>query len=453
MLKAGEKNEPGLKRNISLFQAVMYGVGLILGAGIYVLIGDVAGVAGNAMWISFVIAAIVATFTGLSYAELTSMFPKSAAEYVFVKNAFGNNLAAFVSGWLITFVAIASAAAVAIGFAGYLASFVPQVPPILSAVALIAVLSAVNFIGIRESVWMNTTFTLIELAGLAIVIAAAVLLGSFTEVDYYELPPAVSGSFSLSVGAILAAAGLVFFAYFGFENLANISEETKNPTKTIPRALVLSIVITTVIYIAIAVSAVSLAGWEELSLSEAPLALAAEKAFGKTGVTVLSAIALFATSNTVLMMLVAGSRIMFGMARDRAMPAALGRVHPATRTPWIAIATTMTVTIAVIVLSGGSIFVVANIAVFVIFMVYALVNMSLIWIRYKQPSLERPFKSPVRIGWFPVLAGLGFVTSIAMLTQFDSITMIAGAGVLVTGLASYAAIGRHNDMQRKRKIK
>lgn len=452
MLKAGEQNESGLKRNVSLFQAVMYGVGLILGAGIYVLIGDVAGIAGNAMWISFAIAAVIATFTGLSYAELASMFPKSAAEYIFVKNAFGNNLAAFVAGWLITFVAIASAAAVAIGFSGYLTSFVPQIHPLLSAVALVAVLSAVNFIGIRESTWMNTTFTLVELAGLAIVITAAVLLGSFAEVDYYKMPSAASESFSLSIGAILGAAGLVFFAYFGFENLANIAEETKNATRTIPRAFVLSIAITTAIYIAIAVSAVALAGWEELSLSEAPLALAVEKAFGKTGVTVLSVIALFATSNTVLMMLVAGSRIMFGMARDRALPAALGRVHPATKTPWVAIATTMTVTIAVIALSGGSIFVVANIAVFVIFMVYVLVNLSLIWLRYRQPGLERPFKSPIRIGWFPVLAGLGFATSIAMLTQFDSTTMIAGAGVISIGLASYAAIGRHRDMQRRRNI-
>lgn len=448
-MKAGERNETGLKRNISLFQAVMYGVGLILGAGIYVLIGDVAGVAGNVMWISFAIAAIIATFTGLSYAELTSIFPKSAAEYVFVKNAFGSNLAASVTGWLITFVAIASAAAVSIGFSGYLANFVPQVHPILSAIVLVAALSAVNFIGIRESVWMNTTFTLVELAGLAIVIAAATMFGSFAEVDYYEMPPAASGSFSLSVGAILAAAGLVFFAYFGFENLANISEETKNATKTIPRALVLSILITTAIYIAIAISAVALAGWEELSLSEAPLALAAEKAFGKTGVTILSAIALFATSNTVLMMLVAGSRIMFGMARYRALPAALGRVHPVAKTPWIAIVTTMAVTISVIVLSGGSIFVVANMAVFVIFIVYALVNLSLIWLRYKQPGLERPFKSPIRVGWFPVLAGLGFATSIAMLTQFDSITMIAGVGTIAIGLISNVVIGRHRDIQRR----
>ena len=442
MLKAGKQNEPSLKRSINLFQAVMYGVGLILGAGIYVLIGDVAGIAGNAMWISFMIAAAIATFTGLSYAELSSMFPKSAAEYVFVKNAFKNNLMAFVTGWLITFVAIASSAAVAIGFSGYLAVFFPQFDPLLSAVALVVALSAINFIGIRESAWMNATFTLIELAGLAIVILAAMLLGSSTEVNYYEMPP-IASTISLSMGAILGAAGLIFFAYFGFENLANISEETKNAPRTIPKALILSIAITTGIYIIIAVSAIALVGWEELSSTEAPLALAAEKTFGKAGVAVLSVIALFATSNTVLMMLVAGSRIMFGMSKEHALPAALGRIHPVTKTPWISVVLTMLLTISIVVLSRGSISAVANIAVFVIFMVYALVNLSLIWLRYRQPQLERPFRSPVRIQWFPVLAGLGFITSLSMLTQFDGITMLAGTAVVATGLAGYAAIERY----------
>jgi APA family basic amino acid/polyamine antiporter len=448
VLKVGEQKEPSLKRNVNLFQAVMYGVGLILGAGIYVLIGDAAGIAGNAVWISFVVAAVIAAFTGLSYAELSSMFPKSAAEYVFVKNAFKNNLAAFVTGWLITFVAIASAAAVAIGFSGYLASFFPQFDPVLSAIILIAALSAVNFIGIRESVWMNTTFTLIELAGLAIVVAAAVLLGSFSQANYYEMPPVASGSFPLAAGAIIGAAGLVFFAYFGFENLANIAEETKNAPRTIPRALVISIAVTTGIYILIAVSAIALVGWESLSSTDAPLALAAEKAFGRTGVTVLSAIALFATSNTVLMMLVAGSRIMYGMSRERALPAALGRVHPATKTPGTAVVLMTLLTVTLVALSRGNIFTVANIAVFAIFMVYVAVNLSLIWLRYKQPALETPFRSPVRVGWFPVLAGLGFATSLAMLTQFDSLTMIAGAAAVGTGLTTYAAIGRSRQRLR-----
>jgi APA family basic amino acid/polyamine antiporter len=175
-----------------------------------------------------------------------------------------------------------------------------------------------------------------------------------------------------------------------------------------------------------------------------------EKAFGRVGVTVLSAIALFATSNTVLMMLVAGSRIMFGMSRERALPSALGRVHAATKTPWIAVVLMMLLTSTMVVLSRGSISMVANIAVFSIFMVYVGVNLSLIWLRYKKPDLERPFRSPVRISWFPVLAGLGFATSLAMLTQFDGLTMIAGAAAIAAGLASYAVIGRYKRRQYPR---
>ncbi len=442
MLEAEDPKEPVLKRNITLFQAVMYGVGLVLGAGIYVLIGDVAAIAGNAIWVSFGIAAIIAAFTGISYAELSSMFPKSAAEFIFVKEAFKVNFGAFIAGWLIMFAALTSAAAVAIGFSGYLASLFPQLDPMLSAVALVIALSAINLIGIRESVWMNTIFTVIELAGLAIIVVGAVLLGSFYGVDFNEMPPAVSSSFALSAGAILGAAGLAFFAYFGFENLANIAEETKHASRNIPRALIISIVATTGIYILISISAIALVGWKELSSGDAPLALAAGKAFGSSGVIALAAIALFATSNTVLMMLIAGSRIMFGMSKERVLPTALARLHTSTRTPWISVVFTMLITIVIVALARGNISTVANIAVFVIFMVYAIVNLALIWLRYKQPELVRPFKSPLRIRWFPILAALGFLTSTAMLTQFDSNTVIAGGVTIASGMAAFVIIGR-----------
>jgi APA family basic amino acid/polyamine antiporter len=431
-----------LKRSISLFQAIMYGTGLILGAGIYVLIGDVAGIAGNAMWISFVLAAAIAAFTGISYAELTSIFPRSAAEYVFVKNTFGNNLFAFVSGWLAIFVAVVSAAAVAIGFSSYLASFFPGLDQPAAAMLLVAALSGVNFAGIRESAWTNTAFTLIEVAGLAIIIGAGLLFASSAATNYYEMPPAVT-SFPLALGAIASAAGLAFFAYFGFENLANISEETKNARKAIPIALVASIVITTGIYILVAVSAVALVGWEGLSSTNAPLALAAEEAFGRSGTVILSSIALFATSNTVLMMLVSGSRIIFGMATDKALPPLLSEIHPKTKTPIRAVIAIMMLTIGVVTISSGRIDAVAEVAVFGIFMVYVFVNLSLIWLRYKKPELERPFRTPWSIGKFPVIAGLGLVTSIVMLTQFDWMTAAAGMAAATAGVITYSALKRN----------
>lgn len=439
----GDEQPHQLKQSVSLFQAIMYGTGLILGAGIYVLIGDAAGIAGNAIWISFIIASIIAAFTGLSYAELSSTFPKSAAEYVFAKNAFDKNFIAFIVGCLIVFVALVSAATVAIGFAGYLSVFFPQLPQMVYAVALIGVLSFVNFYGIRESIWINVAFTLAELAGLFAIILAGLLLSPGVSINLFETPATMPGS---SLILIMGAAGLIFFAYFGFENMANIAEETKNAPKVIPRALLASILITTAVYILVAISALDLVGWKELSASDGPLATAAGEAFGGRGSLMLSIIALFATSNTVLMMLVAGSRIIFGIARDGSFPAKLASVHHNRRTPWVAVIISMVVAICGVMASSGNISSVANLAVFCIFIVYAFVNLSLIWLRYHQPELRRLFTSPLQIGKFPILAGLGLVTSLAMLSQFPIITMIAGLSVVGASMLFYKILSGHTRL-------
>jgi APA family basic amino acid/polyamine antiporter len=439
-----EKNSEGkgnlpqeLKRSINLFQAITYGVGLILGAGIYVIIGDVAAIAGNAMWISFIVASVIALFTGLSYAELSSMFPKSAAEYVFAKSVFGSHFIALVVGCLIIFVAVVSAATVALGFSGYFTSvFYPQFHPILVAIVLIAALSVVNFYGISESVWMNTAFTFIELAGLAIIILAGFWLDSIGNTNYFEFPDKISelseSSLLSMIGAVLGGAGLIFFAYYGFENIVNIADETKNPTRVIPKALLISIAVTTAFYILVAISTSALVGWEGLSLSEAPLSLTAEKAFGEQGVVILSLIALFATSNTALMMLVSGSRIIYGISKDQSFPKTLAVVHESRKTPWIAIIIVMVSTMTVVASSSGDIATIASIAVFGIFLVYAIVNLSLIWSRFKDSGYKRPFVSPIRIGKFPVLAGMGLITSVAMLFQFSMNIILGGFLVLLS---------------------
>jgi basic amino acid/polyamine antiporter, APA family len=431
-----------LKRSISLFQAIMYGIGLILGAGIYVIVGDVAGIAGNAMWISFIVAAFIALLTGFSYAELSSIFPKSAAEYIFAKNAFGNDLAAAIIGCLIIFVAIVSAATVAVGFSQYLHNiFLPEVSTVIIAIVLISILSVVNFYGISESIWINTIFTFVELAGLVIIIIAGLWFGSPTTVNYYEIPFKNNlSSHIAALGAILSSAGLIFFAYFGFENIVNIADETRNPARTIPKALLVSIIATTIIYILVALSTSALVGWKELSLSDAPLALAAEKAFGNQGVVMLSLIALFATSNTALMMLISGSRIMYGMARNaqdgngnveasinshqnshfsNVFPLVLGTIHSSRKTPWIAIIVAMVCSMLAIGFSLGNISVIANISVFGIFLVYASVNLCQILYRFKEPSAKRPFLAPLNIGKFPVLAAIGLIASLVMLFQFN----------------------------------
>jgi APA family basic amino acid/polyamine antiporter len=190
------------------------------------------------------------------------------------------------------------------------------------------------------------------------------------------------------------------------------------------------------------VSAVALAGWEGLSSTGAPLAFAAQKALGNTGIVMLSAIALFATTNTVLVLLVSGSRIMFGMAQDGALPKVLASVHRSRRTPTVAVALTMALVMAAVAASSGNIAAVASVAVFGIFSVYILVNLSLIRLRYSKPELDRPFRSPLSVRGFPVLAGLGAATSAAMLTQFDIVTAAAGVGAAAVAVIAFIIIGR-----------
>ena len=425
-----EGSKPELKRTLGLIQVILYGVGLILGAGIYVIIGDVSAISGNMMWISFIFAALIASLTGLSYAELASMFPKSAAEYIYVKHAYGKNFLALFVGCLTIFVAITSAATVAIGFSGYLSVFFPYTSPIVYAVILVIVLSLVNFYGIRESIWTNSVFTLVEILGLVIIIVAGLLMGSGTDVNYFEVPQSLGTSFGSIALAIMTSTALIFFAYYGFENISNLSEETRDPTRVIPKALLVSIILTSIIYLLVAISSISLIGWKELSSSEAPLAVVAEKAFGYQGIVLLSFIALFATTNTVLMMLVSGSRIIFGMAKDNSFPNIFTMIHKHTRTPWVATFATMILTIVAIVLSSGNISNVASLSVFGIFIVFAFVNFSVIWLRFKQPNVNRAFISPFKLKRFPVLAGLGLLTVSMMLFLFSH-TIIISSTILI----------------------
>ena len=416
---------------MGLFQLTMYGIGLTLGAGIYVLIGEAAGFAGNSMWISFLLATIVAIFAGLSYAELSALFPKAAAEYVFVKNAFKNNFIGFIIGWLTAITSIITAATVALGFGGYFTEFV-GIPIILSAILLLGVLSFVNFIGIRQSAWMNTVFAVITAGGLGLIIFLGVTFGSAESVDYLEAPNGTTG--------IVLAFILIFFAFIGFEDMANVAEEVKRPKKTLPRAIILCILITGIIYVLVSLSTVRILNWEELGQSTAPLADVAFKALGMEGKITLSIIALFATASTVLITLVAGARILYGMARNRSLPFLLGKIHSKTKTPWIAVIGIFVASIAFSFI--GDIVIVANIAVFAIVVTFAMVNLSVILLRYVQPEVERPFRVPVNIGKFPILPLFGLGATIYMAFQFELEIVAVGLAIIASGVIFYLIYNR-----------
>jgi len=294
-----------LRRKIGLSSLTSYGVGMILGAGIYALIGSAAGVAGNSVWMSFLLGALISSFTGLSYAELSSMIPKAAAEYYYAKEAFRSNLVPFLIGWIIIFTEAVATSTVALGFGGYFNGLFGA-PMVLTSLILIILLSLLNFLGIEESSRLNIIFTIIEASGLLLILIIGIpYLG---KVDYFEASQGLQG--------ILKASTLIFFAYLGFEDIVNLAEESKNPERNIPKALILSIIMTALLYVLVAVATVSLADWQELGSSTSPLAYAASRSLGQSAFLSMSAIALFATSNTVLILLIVTSRMIYGMAKD-----------------------------------------------------------------------------------------------------------------------------------------
>jgi APA family basic amino acid/polyamine antiporter len=410
-----------LKRVLGLLTLTFYGIGVILGAGIYVLIGEAAAEAGNSVWISFLLAAMIASFTGLNYCELSSMYPKAAPEYTYAKKAFRNPLLSFLVGWLVLFMAIIGASTVALGFGNYIHALAGA-PVLLSAMLLIIALSSLNFYGIEESTRLNVIFTLIEISGLIIII----LVGAsyFGKVNYLDAPLGINGIFS--------ATTIVFFAFLGFEYIATLGEESKNAKKVLPIAIILSILITTLLYVLVAIASVSVVGWKELGKSEAPLALVASKALGNRAFFLLSFIALFATTNTVLANLISGSRVIYGMASQGSLPKFLAFVHEKRKTPFCAIFVVMALSTAFLFIE--KIDVLARATGLGALVVFSLVNTSLIKLRFSKPKLARPFRVPLNIHNFPLLTFLGLLFSIILMPKFEFEAISIVLAILASGL-------------------
>lgn len=417
---------PGLKRGLGLFELTSTGVGIILGAGIYVVIGRAAGMAGGAVWASFLAAAVAAALTGLSYAELSSRFPKAAASYVYTRNAFGQR-AGFVAGWLLLFATIIAASAVAIGFSGYMSSFL-DTPIVPIAIALVIASGALLLLGVKETVWVGVLFTAIELVGLLVVIGVSVRF--WGDGDYVTIP---RGFFE-----VFRAATLLFFAYTGFEQLATLSEEAKDPHKTMPRAILVAIAVTTVLYVAVGFSSVSVMDWQALAGSDAPLADVVEEATGVGVSRMVGYIALFATSNTVLFLLLTGSRMFFGMARGGSLPAVLGVVVKGRGTPWVA--TLVATALAIVFVLPGDIEVVAQLTNFATIAAFAMVNASLVRLRLTRKERHDGFRVPLNIRGVPVTAVLGIGVCGFMLTTLEREVWLYGLLIVAAGVALPTAL-------------
>ncbi len=401
-----------LKRVLSLSLLTFYGLGTILGAGIYVLVGKVAGYAALYAPVSFLVAAGLAALTGLSYAELAARYPKSAGEALYVQEGLRSRALAVLVGFLIILTGIVSAATIANGFVGYLHVFV-EVPHNAAVALLVLALGVLAALGIRESVLAATFVTLFELGGLVLILFVAGGSLAALPAQWPLLVP------SFDVGSwqgILLGAFLAFYAYIGFEDMVNVAEEVRDPQRILPKAILLAIVVSTVLYLCVALVAVLALPPAQLAASRAPLALIYERATGQSP-TLISAISLFAVVNGALIQIIMSSRVLYGMSREGWLHVSFGRVHPRTHTPLLA---TGVITAVVLVLALAlPLVTLAKATSYVILVVFTLVNLSLVFIKRRAPC---PAGVHVYPPWIPLA---GFFASLGMLL-FQTVSMLPG---------------------------
>ena len=396
-------NQPAqLKRGLSLWLLLFYGLGNILGAGIYVLVGKVAGSAGLFAPVAFFVAALVAGLTALSYAELAARYPLSAGGAIYVQRGLGLPALSVMVGLLIVLMGAVSAATIARGFIGYLDVLI-ELPDAAAITLLVVVLGAIATWGIVESVSIAALVTLIELLGLGMVLAVAGdSLFSIPE----RLPELIPPMDPAIWQGIMFGAFLAFYAFIGFEDMVNVAEEVRNPVRNMPLAILLALGITTLLYAAICLTAVLTVTPEQLSASDAPLAMIYEHATGRKPVA-LGIIGIFAVVNGALIQIIMGSRLLYGMSQQGWLPTILGSVWSKTQTP--VAATIVTAGMVLALALWLPLVTLAKSTSFLVLIVFSLVNLSLLRIKRRDPHPEGLRVIPQ---WIP--AG-GIITSLGLL--------------------------------------
>ncbi len=383
--------EAALQRRIGLGLMTAYGVGVIVGAGIYVLVGAVAAEAGLWAPLAFLLSAAVALPSAMSYAELTARMPVAAGEAAFIEAGFDQHWLALAVGMTITISGVISGGAVLRGGVGYLASLVPVEPWILT-LGLGLALSAIAIVGVIESLVLIALFTAIEVGGL-ILVAWAGLSADPTPTYLAGAPPDLSG--------IASAIALCFFAYLGFEDMENMAEEVRDPTHTMPRAIMLSLLITALLYAAVSLAAVRAVPLDQLAASPRPLATVWEVSRGSSA-HFLSLIAVAAAINGVLVQIVMAARVLFGLGRRSRLFSIFTHADPRFGTPMLAtLLAGALVTLSALALPVELL---ARITSAALLAVFLLVNAALIRLKRRHP--DAPFHSPDWMPWFGIVATL-----------------------------------------------
>jgi APA family basic amino acid/polyamine antiporter len=429
---SGWKGMAELKRTLGLWGAAGVGIGAIIGTGIFVLIGVASGIAGPAVILSFLIAGFTALLTGLSTAELSSFITESGGSYIYTTKAFGR-LPGFVIGWMKSFDYIVGASAVSIGFAAYFAYFL-GIPPAVGTLVLVGtlwplILMILNLRGMKEASGTNNVLVFLKISALVLFIAVGGLY-LFTHGDPSNYHP----FFPRGISGALSGASIIFFAFIGFNTIAVIAEEVKDPEKNVPKAVLIAFAICTFLYIGVSVVSVGLLNWQVLGGSSAPLEAALRVATGNFLILEFIALsALFATTSVILASIMGGSRALFAMARQRVIPGAFARIS-AQGIPVLTVLITGIAIGAIVLLTNGNLDWLASIFNFGTLVTFLFINLSLLRLRRTMPDAKRGFRVPL----YPLTPVVGVASCLLLSFYLSTNALLVGLGWVAIGIIAYA---------------
>jgi APA family basic amino acid/polyamine antiporter len=411
----------GLKRTLNLLDATSVGIGAIIGAGIFVVLGIAIGYAGPSIIISIIIAGIVASFTAFSFAELGSAIPKEGGAYQYAFELI-SPFAGFLVGCLWLFAQIMAGAAISLGFASYFVAIFPAFSVKVVAVLAALVLTGLNLVGIKQSTTINNVLVIIKIA----------ILGSFIGFGLFQTHPQNLLQFGPNgIFGVLQGAGFIFFAYLGFGRIAALGEEVKNPERNVPLAILIALIVSIVIYILTAFTATGLLDYRTLAQSGSPLAEASKATGNLTLVAAISVGALIATVSVLLTNLIGLSRIAYAMSRNGQLPKSISKVSSRFGTPYVSVlvmGALLTVLAFALDLKQA-----AAITSFALLATHVIVNLSAIRLRKKMPSSATKFKVP----FFPLIPTLGLLSCVILMFSLPQESWVAAAAVVALSAVLY----------------
>ena len=434
---------PQLKQTLGFWQVTLYGMGSMLGAGIYGLIGKAAGSLGNAVWLAFVVAMIAAMLTGLSYACVGSRYPRAGGAAYVTQRAFRIDWLSYVIGIAVMMSGLTSMATGSQLIADNLIKAIGfGVPSKVLAIVMVI------FRGIRESMWANITCTLIEAAGLIFILVVGVRF--WGSVNYLEVPPHALTDGSVTM-IILQGAVLTFYSFIGFEDLLNVSEEVKDAPRNLPRGLIAAMIGSTVIYMAIAITAVSVVPYGKLAGSLTPLMDVAHVAapWFENIDKVYVVITVFSVGNTALLNYLMGSRLLYGMSTQKLLPKVLRKIHPVRHTPYVAVITLFFI-VTMLILSGG-VKPLAEATVLLLLLVFTAVNASLLLMKWRKDSDRGQFEVPMIV---PALGAIVCLT-LAIARVYGGMTgsdPAAKTAPLIAGVIVVVALSLYRVLKPKQVV-